>query len=281
MPMSHDIRTRRTWLACATGALTVLVLPQRVMAAGKTAPARPGAGGETVALIGLADDPRHAPRRLERAYPGQPGGQLLDAAQLGLADSEVTLRGIGRSLRLREVLLPDLDALPAALAQLRQDRVAYWLLDLPPAAIVQAGKAAGDAALLFNLSATQDSLRGADCGAQLLHTLPSQAMLQDALAQYLAARSWRKAWVLHGPSPEDAQLLQAWQRAAGRYGIKNLGVKAFKLTGDPRERDLANTRLLTSDREHDVVVVLDADGEFARTLPYAMRGSTGCRWGGR
>ena len=266
---------RRAWLGSAAGLLAVLALPRVATAAGRAAPARPGSGagsgGETVALIGLADDPRHAPRRLERAYPGQPGGRLLDAVQLGLADSEVGLRAAGKTLQLRDLLLPDLAALPAALAQLRKEGVAYWLLDLPPAAVTQAVRAAGDAALLFNLSAPQDSLRGADCGAQLLHSLPSQSMLQDALAQYLAARSWRKAWVLHGPSPEDAQLLQAWQRASSRYGIKNIGVKAFKLSGDPRERDLANTRLLTSDREHEVVVVLDADGEFARTLPYATQ----------
>ncbi len=262
--------TRRTWLGGAAGALAALALPGLAQAAGNAAPARPAAA-ETVALIGLADDPRHAPRRLERAYPGQPGGRLLDAVQLGLADSEVALRGSGRQLKVRDVLLPDLDALPAALAQLRKERVAYWLLDLPPAAVVQATQAAGKAALLFNLSATQDSLRGADCGAQLLHTMPSQAMLHDALAQYLAARSWRKAWVLHGPGADDAQLLQAWNRAASRYGIRNIGTRAFKLSGDPRERDLANTRLLTADREHDVVVVLDADGEFARTLPYATQ----------
>lgn len=269
--MGLNLGTRRAWLAGATGALAVLAMPRLATAAGKGAPARPGTGTETVALIGLANDPRHAPRRLEHAYPGHPGGRLLDAVELGIADTEVALRGAGRSLRLRDVLLPDLDALPAALAQLRQERIAYWLLDLPPAAIAQASRAAGDAALLFNLSATQDGLRGADCGAQLLHSMPSQAMLQDALAQYLAARSWRKAWVLHGPGEEDAQLLQAWNRAAARYGIRNIGTRAFKLSGDPRERDLANTRLLTSDREHDVVVVLDAEGEFARTLPYATQ----------
>lgn len=266
--------SRRAWLGGAIGtfgAFATLALPALAAVAGNGAAAKSASGAATVALIALADDPRYAARRLEHAYPGHPAGRLLDAAQLGAADSEVTLRGIGRSLQLRDVLLPDLAALPARLAQLRQERVGYWLLDLPPAAIAQAVRAAGDAALLFNLSATQDSLRGADCGAQLLHTMPSQAMLQDALAQYLAARSWRKAWVLHGPGTEDGQLLQAWNRAAARYGIRNVGVKAFKLSGDPRERDLANTRLLTSDREHDVVVVLDADGEFARTLPYATQ----------
>jgi ABC transporter substrate binding protein (PQQ-dependent alcohol dehydrogenase system) len=97
-------------------------------------------------------------------------------------------------------------------------------------------------------------------------------MLSDALAQYLAARNWRKALVLQGPLPGDALQLDAFNRSAKRYGIKTTSVKAFKLSGDPRERELGNVRLLTgADREHEVVAVLDADGEFARTVPYATQ----------
>jgi ABC transporter substrate binding protein (PQQ-dependent alcohol dehydrogenase system) len=42
----------------------------------------------------------------------------------------------------------------------------------------------------------------------------------------------------------------------------------FKLSNDPRERDLGNVRLLTSERDYDAVVVLDAQGDFARDVPY-------------
>ena len=226
---------------------------------------------DKVALISLDDDPRYATRRLEQAYPGHPGGRLLDAVQLGIDDSEVALRGIRHGLALQDARATRLEALPELLAKLKQERAKFWLLDLPPEGVQLAVKAAGSTALLFNLSAPHDDLRGAHCAAQLLHTLPSHAMLQDALVQYLAARSWQNAWVLQGPSADDALLLAAWNRAAKRYGIKTAGIRAFKLSGDPRERDLANTRLLSSDRQHDLVTVLDADGEFARTLPYATQ----------
>ncbi len=226
---------------------------------------------DKVALISLDDDPRYAARRLERAYPGHPGGRLLDAVQLGIDDAEVALRGIRHGLTLQDARAASLEALPELLAKLKQDRVRFWLLDLSPEGVQLAVKAAGSTALLFNLSAPHDDLRGAHCAAQLLHTLPSHAMLQDALVQYLASRSWQNAWVLQGPSADDALLLAAWNRAAKRYGIKTAGIRAFKLSGDPRERDLANTRLLSSDRQHDLVTVLDADGEFARTLPYATQ----------
>jgi len=224
-----------------------------------------------VALVSLADDPRYQPRRLEHAYPGQPAGRLSAGAALGLADADVALQDAGQAVRLKEITVADMTALPAALAQLKAERVSYWLLDLPASAVRMAVEAARDAAVLFNLSASQDALRASECSAQLFHTIPSQAMLQDAQAQYLAARSWRNALVLQGPSAEDALLQQAWKRSAARYGVKAVDTRGFKLSGDPRERDLANPLLLTAQASYDVVAVLDADGEFARTLPYATQ----------
>jgi len=44
--------------------------------------------------------------------------------------------------------------------------------------------------------------------------------------------------------------------------------KPFKLSADPRERDLANPLLLTAGVQYDAVWVVDTDGEFARLLPY-------------
>ncbi len=225
----------------------------------------------TVAVVSLGDDARYQSRQLERRYPGHPGGRLTTAAELGASDAEVGLRAAGQALKVRDATARDASDLARVLQQLRQEQVIYWVLDLPAPLVAQAVQAAGNAALLFNVSATSDALRGSACAAQLLHTYPSQHMLQDALAQYLAARNWRNALVLQGPEPGDTSLAESWQRASKRYGIKTVASKPFKLSGDPKDRELANTRLLTNDRSHDVVAVLDSDGEFARTLPYATQ----------
>ena len=115
-----------------------------------------------------------------------------------------------------------------------------------------------------------DSLR-AQCGHTTLHTYPSQSMLADALAQYLAAKTWKQVLVLQGPQAADTLLAQAWARASKRYGLKTTDSKTFKLSGDPRERDAANPKLLTAERSHEVVAVWDSEGEFARALPYATQ----------
>lgn len=228
----------------------------------------------TVAVISLADDARYAPRRLERAYPGHPQGRPLDAARLAADESAIELHMVGIELKIREVILPDVQALPKALAELKAARVQHLLADLPLPALrqlVQTAPAALGGAMIFNASLDDDALRAEQCAAHLLHTYPSQQMFSDALAQYLAARSWRKVLLLQGPQPGDLLQGAAMNRSAKRYGLKIIQTKPFKLSGDPRERDLSNTRLLTGDREHEVVLVMDSQGEFARTLPYATQ----------
>ncbi|WP_137922235.1 ABC transporter substrate-binding protein [Hydrogenophaga sp. 2FB] len=228
----------------------------------------------TVAVVSLGDDPRYAPRRIERAYPGHPQGRALQGVRLALEDAAFELQTAGLALVLREVVLTDAEALPKALAELRAAKVQHLVADLPLAELsqlVQSAPAALGGAMVFNTALDDDSLRAQDCAAHLLHTLPSRHMASDALAQYLAARNWRKVLLLQGPAPGDRLMGESFTRAAKRYGLKIVQSKPFKLSGDPRERDLANTRLLTGEREHEVVAVMDADGEFARTLPYATQ----------
>ena len=229
----------------------------------------------TIAVVSLDGDPRHAPRRLEKAYPGHPTGRAIDGVRLAADDSAFELAAAGIELVVKDVVLPSAAALDKTLADLKAAKVHYIVADLPVPelrALVQAVPAALGGAIVFNVAADDDALRGEQCAAHLLHTYPSRAMLSDALAQYLAARNWRKALVLQGPLPGDALQAAAFNRAAKRYGIQVTSTKPFKLTGDPRERDLGNVRLLTaSDREHEVVAVLDSDGEFARTVPYATQ----------
>jgi ABC transporter substrate binding protein (PQQ-dependent alcohol dehydrogenase system) len=228
----------------------------------------------TIAVVSLDGDPRHAPRRMEKAYPGHPTGRAIDGVKLAAEDSAFELDAAGLELVVKDVVLPNVAALPKAMAELKAAKVQHVVADLPLAelrSLVQAAPAALGGAIVFNTGLDDDALRGAMCAAHLLHTAPSRAMLSDALAQYLAARNWRKALLLQGPLPGDALMTDAFNRSAKRFGIKLVAQRPFKLTGDPRERDLGNTRLLTGDREHEVVAVMDSDGEFARLLPYATQ----------
>jgi ABC transporter substrate binding protein (PQQ-dependent alcohol dehydrogenase system) len=234
------------------------------------APARAQAKAFQLGMLTQADDERYAPEQLLKAFPEAPGGRSEGAAQIALNDSAFALQGAGWSgAKLVAVEAPNAAALPGALAQLLQQGVHHILLELPAAGVAAVAAAArGKDVILFNTAAPDDILRGAQCAPNLLHTLPSDAMRMDAIAQLLVARKWSKPVVLYGTTAADKPLLAAWQRSAKRFGIKPLAERAFKLSNDPRERDQGNVRLLTADRDYDAVVVLDAQGEFARETPF-------------
>ena len=225
-----------------------------------------------VGFLSLADDPRYASQALEKAYPEAPSGRAAEAAKLALDDAGFTLQAGGwTGARLIAVEAPDLAGLAAALDSLARQGVRHVLLELPAAGVVQAVAAArGKELILLNTAAPQDALRAAQCAPNLLHTLPSHAMQADALAQALVARKWTRPLLLHGASRDDELLLAAFLRSAKRFGLKPVAQRLFKLSADPREREAGNVRLLTANADYDVVAVLDADGEFARDLPYRV-----------
>lgn len=225
----------------------------------------------TLGVLGLEDDARYQPRRLEHSYPGQPGGRPMDAATLAVEESASEVEAAGHKLIVKSFMAASAADLPRALAQLKAAKVQHVLLDLPDEAIktvLASAPAALGPSILFNIGSGADDLRGSACAANLLHTFPSEAMRSDALAQFLAARSWNQALVLYGPRAQDKLQLDAFMRSAKRYGVKVNKSTAFKLTTDPREREQSNVRLLTNDKGYDVVVVIDSDGEFARGIPY-------------
>ncbi len=60
--------------------------------------------------------------------------------------------------------------------------VGYLAINLPADELLAISDALkGDTTVLFNVSATDDRLRGADCRANVFHVVPSRAMLTDAL----------------------------------------------------------------------------------------------------
>jgi ABC transporter substrate binding protein (PQQ-dependent alcohol dehydrogenase system) len=224
----------------------------------------------SVGLLSLASDERYTAQALEKAYPDAPAGRALAAAKLALEDASFALQGVGfEQSRVIAAEAADLAGLPAALDGLIRQGVRHVVLELPAAAVVQVTAAArGKDLLLINAAAPDDALRAAQCAPFLLHTLPSHAMQADALAQVLVARKWNKPLLLVGPLPQDQLLMAAFSRSAKRFGLKPVAQRPFKLSGDPRERELGNARLLTAGVDYDAVVVLDSAGEFARDLPY-------------
>lgn len=220
-------------------------------------------------LILRDDDPRLDRSRTERPALGQPGGALDTAVEVALKESKLELDAEGTGITFDTVRVGSAAAARDAAARAEKAGAAVLLADLPADWLLAA--ADGARLPLLNLGEASDRLREADCRPRLLHLLPSERMRADAIAQTLAARRWTQVLLLTGPGGEDRARSAAAQAAIKRYGLKLVGSKPFKLSADPRERDLANPLLLTgvaSGASYDVVWVVDSDGEFARGLPY-------------
>ena len=219
-----------------------------------------------VTLLEQADNPELDRSRLERAYLGHPGGSARDGVLLALDEAQFELNAVKAEPRLDTQSVGKLEDARAAAQKAEKAGAKILLANLPADWLL----AVTDAVKLpvINLSASADRLRERDCRLNLFHVLPSERMRADAIAQALVNRKWSTVLLLSGPSAPDLERSAAAQAAIQRYGLKLVASKNFKLSTDPRERQLANPLLLTAGSNYDVVWVVDSDGEFARGLPY-------------
>jgi ABC transporter substrate binding protein (PQQ-dependent alcohol dehydrogenase system) len=236
------------------------------LAALLAAPAPAAAAVLKATLITPADDARMERTRLERAYLGHPGGPLSEGVEMAVDEAGFELEAAGAQVALASVPAASIDAARTAAVAAEKNGAAVLLTDLPADWTL----AVADAVKLpvLNLSEASDRLRQQDCRARLFHLIPSERMRSDAMAQTLVSRKWSKLLLLVGASAQDATRAATVQASIKRYGLQVVGTKPFKLSADPRERDLANPLLLTAGSSYDAVWVVDSDGEFARTLPY-------------
>lgn len=231
-----------------------------------------GAANLTLGIVQRADDDRLDASRVALAYPGQPGGRARDAVDMAVQESQFELEVAGLQVTVNVHDAKSANDAATQLRQLDKAGASAALLDLPAAWIAAAS--AATAMPVLNVGESADTPRQQGCRANLFHTLPSERMRADALAQTLLSRKWMRVLLLAGPRAEDATGLALAQAALQRYGLKQVAAKRFKLSADPRERDLSNPLLLTSTAaaggDYDVVWVVDSDGEFARTVPYRI-----------
>lgn len=244
--------TERRWAATA------------LLAAGVNA----SAATLTIGVLQRADDERIDEKRAVLAYPGQPGGTLDTAVEMAAKESQFELDNAKLQVKVEARTVASPADAKAAIQALAKAGAAAVVLDIPAAWIGPAG--AGTTLPLLNAGDYAEGPRGAGCLPNLFHTLPGERMRADALAQALMARKWSRVLLLHGPSADDAARLAVTQASIKRYGLKTVAVKPFKLSADPRERDLGNPLLLTgpSVGEYDAVWVIDSASEFARMLPF-------------
>jgi ABC transporter substrate binding protein (PQQ-dependent alcohol dehydrogenase system) len=144
------------------------------------------------------------------------------------------------------------------------------LLDAAPEVqLAIADLQAAQGAILFNTSAADVALRGTDCRANMFHTLPSDAMRTDALAQVLVQKRWRDLVMITGTYPRDLAYAEAMRRSLTKFGLKLSGEKIWAFDADMRRNASQEVPLFTQSLgDYDALVVADEEHDFGRYILY-------------
>lgn len=195
-------------------------------------------------------------------------------ADLGTADNVTTGRFMKQNF-VTETVAATPETAEAELTRILDDGTPYVVILADAETTLKLADLAGDRALVFNAKATDDSLRGEACRANLLHVAPSDAMLTDALAQYLVWKRWDEWLLISGSHPQDKALAAAYKRAAEKFGARIVEERVYEDTGGARRTDSGHVQVQAqmpvftqSAKAHDVVVAADRAGVFGAWLPY-------------
>ena len=190
-------------------------------------------------------------------------------ARLGLADNMTTGSFLGQTYELETVSVPvGGDLLAAARSALAQSP--FLILDAPSADQVRvADLPEAQSALLFNASSADMALRGKDCRANLLHTLPSYQMRSDALMQFARTKRWDALTLIAGSRPDDMAFADALRNSAAKFGMKIAAEKTWAFDADMRRNAAQEVPLFTQDLgKYDLLLIADEAQDFGRYIAY-------------
>jgi ABC transporter substrate binding protein (PQQ-dependent alcohol dehydrogenase system) len=213
----------------------------------------------------LAHQPPRGPL-LSNVIP-EPSDAGRRGAELAIIDSNSTGRFLKQQFELQSAESDQAETLLAAAEQQHQAGIRLFVVNAPAATLRLLSARLPDS-LLLNAGSADDGLRRAQCLGNVLHTLPSRAMLADALAQFLAVRKWTRWLLVSGTTEDDIAYADALKHAAKRFGHKIVAEKPWSFDNDQRRSAQAEMPLFTQAGEYDVVLVADERGDFGEYLPY-------------
>lgn len=193
----------------------------------------------------------------------------MAGARAGLEDNNTTGRFLGHTYTLEVTeIAEDGDLLRAARTALAQ--TPFLILDAPAEDLLGVADLPEAAdALIFNVSAGDVTLRDAECRANLLHTLPSDAMRTDALAQLLVAKRWTDLVLISGTYPVDVAYADALRTSLRKFGLKLEDEKTWAFDADMRRNAAQEVPLFTQDfGDYDALLVADEVQDFGRYILY-------------
>jgi ABC transporter substrate binding protein (PQQ-dependent alcohol dehydrogenase system) len=199
----------------------------------------------------------------------------LAGARLGIVDNNTTGRFTKQAFALEEKVVAENADVVEAFRGIVASGIRLVVTDLPADRLMAlAGMPEAKGTTFFNAGAKDDELRAEQCRANILHLVPSRAMLADALAQYLVMKRWRNIFLVTGPTAADEAYAAAIKRAIKKFGGRLAAEKVWNFDPGARRTDTGHFSVasevarFTQGISYDVVVVADEPGAFGDDLGY-------------
>jgi ABC transporter substrate binding protein (PQQ-dependent alcohol dehydrogenase system) len=232
-----------------------------------------GADGQTIQIGWLSQTLKRA---LPLSYLDQPPEDKgIQGARLGIADDNTTGHFTGQAFELVESVVAEDGDIATAFQDLAARNIRLVVTDLSAADLLWVASLPEAAqATIFDIAAPDDRLRGEDCRADILHLLPSRAMLADALVQYLVTKRWSNLLLVVGHGEGDRELAGDFQHAAKKFQAHIVKEKPWTFVPGARRTDTghfaiqAEVARFTQGISYDVLVVADEEDQFGDDLSY-------------
>lgn len=198
-----------------------------------------------------------------------PDDMGLAGAELGLKDNATTGRFLKQSYEMESRIVDEGGDFEAAARELLA-LTPFVIVKVPKDQLLQlADMPEAKGAILFNAGAAEVSLRDDACRQNVLHTLPSRAMLTDALAQFSVRKKWTDWALISGPYPKDQAFAAALEKSANKFGVRIRERKEWEFDADMRRSAFQELPLFTQDLpDHDLMVIADETGDFGRYIAF-------------
>lgn len=206
----------------------------------------------------------------------------LKGAELAIKDSKKTSKFLNQDYNLVTKVSYDENELIKSFEKFIEEGNSYVVLNVEDTLLKKILKNSyTNKALIINSGSSSSLLRKNYCQKNLLHTIASNAMLYDGLAQFLVKRNFKKILLISGTNEKDIEIKKDIKRAVKRFGAKIIEEKIWTNNSDIRRRATQEIPVFTQGNDYDVIVVADYYGDFGEFvyfnswLPRPVAGTQG------
>ncbi len=271
-------------------------VPAGLQASAEDAPTPDKPGGVSVEFpqspplsplpIGYIREVSEHPRPASR-LDVEPADAGISGAKMAIDENNAGGKFVGDLYSLDVSTVASPDKAVEALAKLIDSGHHYFIVDASAETLLKLSDFAKDKdVLLFNVRATDVSLRQEDCRKNIMHVVPDRYMLADALGQYLVTKKWTNWLLVYGSTSGDLAYADAIKRAASRFGATLVDAREYKDNSGGRRDDVGTIppgKQASADQDfvanpdYQVIIVADEDQLFGPYMPYRGGGRRAAR----